>query len=63
MITAVIQPGIEGYSLDDGEYRYEIDTIFVENQSSSGWVWEGHNKLDKRSSSMPISISSSNISA
>ena len=36
MITAVIQPGIEGYSPDDGEYWYEIDTIYVENQSSSG---------------------------
>ena len=55
MITAVIQPGIEGYSLDDGEYRYEIDTIYVENQSNSGWIWEGHIKLDKRCSSMPIS--------
>jgi hypothetical protein len=58
VITAVIQPGIEGYSLDDGEYRYEIDTIYAENQSNSGWVWEGHVKLDKRSSSMPISTTS-----
>jgi hypothetical protein len=57
MVTAVIQPGIEGYSLDDGEYRYEIDTIYVVDQSSSGWVWEGHMKLNKVAISMPISDS------
>ncbi len=39
-ITAVIQPGIEGYSPNDGQYRYEIDTIYVTNQGASGWVME-----------------------
>ena len=63
MITAVIQPGIEGYSLDDGEYLYEIDTIYADNQSNSGWVWEGHIKLDKRASSMPISTTSDGAGA
>ncbi len=40
MITAVIQPGIDGYSPDDNEYRYEIDTIYVTNQDPSGWIRE-----------------------
>ncbi len=39
-ITAVIQPGIEDYSPNDGLYRYEIDTIYVTNQGASGWVLE-----------------------
>lgn len=30
MITAVIQPGIEGYSPNDGVFRYEIDTNSAE---------------------------------
>jgi hypothetical protein len=30
-ITAVIQTGIEGYSPNDGEFRYDIDTIYVTN--------------------------------
>jgi hypothetical protein len=54
-ITAVIQPGIEGYSPDDGEYRYEIDTIYCVNQNSSGWVLEQHIKPVIKRSAMPMS--------
>lgn len=57
MITAVIQPGIVGYSPDDGEYRYEIDVIYCENQSSSGWVMEQHIKPVVKRSAMPMSNS------
>ena len=57
MITAVIQPGIVGYSPDDGEYRYEIDVIYCENQSSSGWVMEQHIKPVVKRSAMPMSDS------
>jgi hypothetical protein len=53
-ITAVIQPGIEGYSPDDGEFRYEIDTIYCENQSSSGWVLEQHIKPVVKRSALPV---------
>ena len=42
MITAVIQPGIDGYSPNDGRFRYEIDTIYVTNQDPSGWIGEEH---------------------
>jgi hypothetical protein len=55
MVTAVIQPGIVGYSPDDGEYRYEIDTIYCENQNSSGWVLEQHIKPVIKRSAMPMS--------
>jgi hypothetical protein len=53
-ITAVIQPGIEGYSPDDGEFRYEIDTIYCENQNSSGWVLEQHIKPVVKRSALPV---------
>jgi hypothetical protein len=52
-IIAVIQPGIEGYSPDDGEYRYEIDTIYSVNQSSTGWVLEQHIKPVVKRSALP----------
>ena len=55
MITAVIQPGIVGYSPDDGDYRYEIDTVYCEDQSSSGWVLEQHIKPVIKRSAMPMS--------
>jgi hypothetical protein len=55
MITAVIQPGIVGYSPDDGEYRYEIDTIYCENKNSSGWVLEKNIKPVIKRSAMPMS--------
>jgi hypothetical protein len=55
MITAVIQPGIVGYSPDDGEYRYEIDTIYCENRNSSGWVLEKNIKPVIKRSAMPMS--------
>ena len=53
-ITAVIQPGIEGYSPDDGNFRYEIDTIYCENQESSGWVLEQHIKPVVKRAAMPV---------
>jgi hypothetical protein len=53
-ITAVIQPGIEGYSPNDGEFRYEIDTIYCENQNSSGWVLEQHIKPVVKRAAMPV---------
>jgi hypothetical protein len=53
-ITAVIQPGIEGYSPDDGKFRYEIDTIYCENQGSSGWVLEQHIKPVVKRAAMPV---------
>ena len=40
MITAVIQPSIDGYSPNDGRFRYEIDTIYALNQSKTGWIME-----------------------
>jgi hypothetical protein len=54
MVTVVIQPGIEGYSPDDGEFRYEIDTIYCENQNSSGWVLKQHIKPVIKRSAMPM---------
>lgn len=45
MITVVIQPGIEGYSPNDGVFRYEIDTIYALSQSTSGWIIEENIEL------------------
>ena len=47
MITAVIQPGIDGYSPNDGRFRYEIDTIYALNQSKTGWIMEDDIELDE----------------
>jgi hypothetical protein len=56
-ITAVIQPGIEGYSPDDGEFRYEIDTIYVANQGASGWILEDELTLMKRETILMVTES------
>ena len=53
-ITAVIQPGIEGYSPNDGRFRYEIDTIYLQNQDSSGWVLQE----DLRTNEVVLMVSS-----
>lgn len=54
MITAVIQPGIDGYSPNDGRFRYEIDTIYALNQSKTGWIMEDDIELGESPYKIPM---------